>query len=141
MPIAVVPAGPGRRCRRSRQNRASFSGPYDDLRRYGINSLTGEACPYSQRVLCDLTPRGKKIVFDLLGIPPTIPLSENWNSGSSFSMMIPRSLLAQLRLHHGLDMCGAGHEVAFKLAQVGLQGGRGSEIGDDLLGAGRGRRC
>jgi hypothetical protein len=71
-----------------------ISGPHDELRRYGINPLTGEACPYGQRVLCDLTPRGKKIVFDLLGIPPTIPLSENWNSGSSFSMMIPRSLLA-----------------------------------------------
>ena len=67
---------------------------YDGLRLYGINPLTGEACPFGQRVLCDLTPRGKKIVFDLLGIPPTIPLSENWNSGSSFSMMIPRSLLA-----------------------------------------------
>jgi hypothetical protein len=67
---------------------------YDGLRPYGINPLTGEACPYSQRVLCDLTPRGKKIVFDLLGIPPTIPLSENWNSGSSFSMMLPRSLLS-----------------------------------------------
>jgi hypothetical protein len=71
-----------------------ISGPYDELHRYGINPLTGEACPFSQRVLCDLTPRGKKIVFDLLGIPPTIPLSENWNSGSSFSITIPRSLLA-----------------------------------------------
>ena len=72
----------------------TISNLYDGLRRYGINPLTGEACPFSQRVLCDLTPRGKKIFFDLLGIPPTIPLSENWNSGSSFSLMIPRSLLA-----------------------------------------------
>jgi hypothetical protein len=72
----------------------TISNLYDGLRPYGINPLIAEACPYSQRVLCDLTPRGKKIVFDLLGIPPAIPLSENWNSGSSFSMMLPRSLLS-----------------------------------------------
>jgi hypothetical protein len=66
---------------------------FEGLRRYGINPLTGEACAYGQRVLCDLTDYGKEIVFDLLGIPRDSRLPENWNSGAHHSMMIPRSLL------------------------------------------------
>jgi hypothetical protein len=69
---------------------------YDDLRRYGINPLTGEACPYGQRVLTDLNDRGKHIVCDLLGIPTLATFSDNWNSGSVASFMLPRSLFELL---------------------------------------------
>jgi hypothetical protein len=69
---------------------------YDDLRRYGINPLTGEACPYGQRILTDLNDQGKHIVCDLLGIPRLATFSDNWNSGSIASFMLPRSLFELL---------------------------------------------
>jgi hypothetical protein len=64
---------------------------WNELRRYGINPLTGEACPFGLRVLTDLTERGRRIVLDMLGTD-FITLNRNWNSGSEFSVMIPRSL-------------------------------------------------
>jgi hypothetical protein len=67
---------------------------YSDLRKYGINTLTGEACPYGMRVLCDLTEQGRRIVLDMLGCDLG-PLPRNWNGGSEFSMMIPRCLLQE----------------------------------------------
>jgi hypothetical protein len=33
---------------------------WDDLRKYGINPLTGEACRFGQRILTDLIERGRK---------------------------------------------------------------------------------
>jgi hypothetical protein len=68
---------------------------WNDLRRYGINPLTGEACPFGLRVLCDLNELGRRIVLDLLGTD-YITLNRNWNSGSEFSIMIPRSLFTDL---------------------------------------------
>ena len=67
---------------------------WNDLRRYGISPLTGEACTFGLRVLTDLTERGRRIVLDMLGAECT--LRPNWNSGSEFSMMIPRSLFKDL---------------------------------------------
>jgi hypothetical protein len=68
---------------------------WDDLRKFGINPLTGEACPFGQRVLTDLTERGKRIVLNMMGIP-SANLTSNWNGGAAFSMMIPRELFQQL---------------------------------------------
>ena len=53
---------------------------WDDLRRYGIVALTGEACGLSYRLLCDVTERGKQIIEKALGIP-SLGLPENWNRG------------------------------------------------------------
>jgi hypothetical protein len=68
---------------------------WDDLRRYGINPPTGEACPFGQRILTDLTERGKRIVLDMMGIP-SATLTTNWNGGAAFSIMIPHDLFEQL---------------------------------------------
>ena len=70
-----------------------MSNPFESLRRYVVNPLTGEACAYGQRVLCDLADYGKDIVFDLLGIPRESRLVANWSTGADDSMMIPRLLL------------------------------------------------
>jgi hypothetical protein len=67
---------------------------WNDLRRYDISPLTGEACPFGLRVLTDLTERGRRIVLEMLGAECT--LRRNWNSGSEISMMIPRSLFTDL---------------------------------------------
>ena len=40
---------------------------WNDLEQFGIVPLTGEACPLSMRILCDLTPRGERIVSAVLG--------------------------------------------------------------------------
>jgi len=43
-----------------------------DLAKYGIGSLTGEACAYSMRLLCDLNEDGVKLIQDMLGMPVSI---------------------------------------------------------------------
>ena len=41
---------------------------WDDLRPFGIDVLTGEACGLSYRLLCDVTERGKQTIQKALGI-------------------------------------------------------------------------
>ena len=60
---------------------------------FGVNPLTGEACKFSQRILCDLTEEGKKLVQSFLGVNGVLEFEKNWNSGSAFSMMMDRRTL------------------------------------------------
>ena len=53
----------------------------DQLNEFGIVLLTGEACNYSQRILCDLTAKGCKLVAEFYGLPQKINFKDNWNSG------------------------------------------------------------
>lgn len=53
---------------------------WNDLRPYGIDVLTGEACGLSYRFLCDVTERGRKILERWLSVPE-LHLSEAWNRG------------------------------------------------------------
>ena len=69
---------------------------WDDLREFGINALTGEADRTGQRILCDLNDEGRRIVYDLLGIPLYVKGESNWNRGSDSSMMLPYSLFKEL---------------------------------------------
>lgn len=48
---------------------------------FGIDPLTGEACSFSYRVLCDCTAKGRKIILRALGIPD-IKLCDPWNNGT-----------------------------------------------------------
>jgi hypothetical protein len=41
---------------------------WDDLSRYGILPLTGEACGLSYRLLCDVTAAGKRIIEKALDV-------------------------------------------------------------------------
>ena len=54
---------------------------WDDLRPFGIDALTGEACGLGYRLLCDVTAKGKAIVEKCLGTP-ALALFEQWNAGS-----------------------------------------------------------
>ena len=67
-----------------------------DLEEFGIRYLTGEACLFSQRVLCDVDAKGKATVLDLMGLPPEAPMNEGWNRHGISSVMIPRDLFGQL---------------------------------------------
>ena len=53
---------------------------WDEIRPWGIDALTGEACSLGYRLLCDLTARGRATVERCLGVKIQ---SENWNGGST----------------------------------------------------------
>lgn len=61
----------------------------NDLRPFGFNLLTGEACRVGARILTDVDEKARATIVDLLGLPYDAKLSENWNSGSIGSVMIP----------------------------------------------------
>ena len=71
---------------------------WDELRPYGIDLLTGEACGLSYRLLCDVTQKGKKIIEKALGVT-SLELPENWNRGGDDDphvgsiMLVPELLM------------------------------------------------
>lgn len=46
---------------------------YDHLQELGINPLTGEACAFSMRLLCDLNEDGVRLLQDFFGLLPADP--------------------------------------------------------------------
>ncbi len=76
------------------------------LSEYGINPLTGEACGYSMRVLCDLSAKGEDLIAGFLGLSTVTgsPFPKNWNSRvgaelATASVMLPRGLLDDLKTY------------------------------------------
>jgi hypothetical protein len=74
---------------------------WNDLQQYGINPLTGEACRYGLRMLCDLTFEGSLLIKEYMGIPKHAQLAENWNThvngiGAIGSIMLSRRSFFQL---------------------------------------------
>lgn len=55
---------------------------WDDLRSYGIDLLTGEACGYAMRYLCDVTAAGAALLGRFFGGHVAIKEGSNWNRGS-----------------------------------------------------------
>lgn len=77
-----------------------------DLQQYGIRPLTGEADLFGQRMLCDLTPQGAKLVAAWLGLGAgPLPCNPAWNGGTAVgSCLLPHRnfewrTLALLALH------------------------------------------
>ena len=73
---------------------------WNDLERYGIVPLTGEACGLGYRLLCDLTAKGKLILEKCLGTPG-LNLPESWNRGGEADphvgcVMLAREMLQPL---------------------------------------------
>ena len=71
---------------------------WQDLKDYGIDPLTGEACGLMYRILFDVTERGRRILARCLGIP-NLKLAEAWNRGSKEdphvgSVMLTQEMLA-----------------------------------------------
>jgi hypothetical protein len=60
---------------------------WPDLRPYGIDILTGEACGLMYRILCDVNENGKKVIEKVFDVELKMP--ENWNSGAVGSIMLP----------------------------------------------------
>jgi hypothetical protein len=68
-------------------------GGWNDLRAYGIEVLTGEACGLTYRILCDVTAKGKAILEKSLGVRE-LQLPESWNRGSEADPHVGSILLA-----------------------------------------------
>ncbi len=71
---------------------------WSDMRPYGLDCLTGEACGLMYRILFDLTAGGKQIVEKCFDVKIT---SEAWNRGSQddphvASMMLSPEMLVPL---------------------------------------------
>jgi hypothetical protein len=89
---------------------------WHDLRPFGIDVLTGEACRVGTRILCDLTPEGRRIVADLLGVPDHPDgFGVSWNGGKAdSSILLPRDLWHDLAvwclLSRCVEVCDTRHE-------------------------------
>ncbi|GMU20590.1 MAG: hypothetical protein AMXMBFR13_06870 [Phycisphaerae bacterium] len=71
---------------------------WSDLKQFGVNLLTGEACGIGIRVLCDLDKRGRALVSEFFGLDPGM-FAENWNTGGECSVMLPYSIIADLAVY------------------------------------------
>ncbi|MDO9179143.1 MAG: hypothetical protein Q7U16_12630 [Agitococcus sp.] len=49
------------------------------LGQFGIGALTGEACAFSLRTLCDVNEEGKALLADFFSVPE-LTLADSWNS-------------------------------------------------------------
>lgn len=72
-------------------------GSTNDLKDYGLIYLTGEADPYSMRMLVDVTEQGKQILQQFLGVRDLL-MDKNWNSsdGQQWSIMLPHGIVKDL---------------------------------------------
>mgnify|MGYP000925854621 CR=1 FL=1 len=89
----------------------SFSNGWKDLEKYGIKSLTGEACAYSMRLLCDLNEDGAKVLASFFGATLSFTEGSNWNSmvndkPARYSVLLPRGILDELRQFIIFSVCG-----------------------------------
>lgn len=71
-----------------------------DLSQFGIEPLTGEACAYSIRILCDLNEDGADAVAEFFGMGRS-SLAGPWNSQANgqpsvASILLPRSIIKEL---------------------------------------------
>ena len=98
---------------------------WDQLREFGVDPLTGEACALGYRLLCDLTERGKRIVERCLSVEIQ---SENWNHGSDAephvaAIMLTQEMIVPLGVFALLD---AGCREVWVTAQAAI----GIEVSD-----------
>ncbi len=72
---------------------------WNDLKPFGIDPLTGEACGLMHRILFDLTAQGQEIVEKALGCG--LNLSEPWNRGDPphvGSILLPQDMFVTLAI-------------------------------------------
>lgn len=82
-----------------------------DLREFGIDVLTGEACAYSARLLCDLDEQGQRIFTDCLGLPFGTQFQSGWNDSKKVSVMIPPDLFGPLM---AWALIKTGHDIVIE---------------------------
>ena len=73
-------------------------GSWGDMRQLGVNYLTGEACAFGMRGLCDLSGDGAALVADYFGLKNTTVFQPNWNSMVGEHAAIASVMLAREEL-------------------------------------------
>ncbi len=106
---------------------------WDDLPRYGIKPLTGEACGLMYRILCDVTARGKRVLEKALDVAE-LGLRDNWNQGSDDdphvgSVMLAREVLPFVGIFALLE---AGCREVWLTKSGGLIGIERSDDAEDV---------
>lgn len=70
----------------------------DDLKRYGFDCLTGEACGLNLRLLFDVTAEGKSLLETVLGVRE-ITLLQDWNGGDAVgSCLLTREMITTVAI-------------------------------------------
>jgi hypothetical protein len=75
-------------------------GSWGDLEQFGVNALTGEACAYGMRLLCDVNADGRDMLLDYLGLPMTTQASAPWNSSVNNEPSVGSFMLHRRELLH-----------------------------------------
>ena len=70
--------------------------PTEELRRFGFNILTGEACNVGLRMLVDMTDQAAELYATFLG--GCYPTVRNHNSGATRSAFVPREMFDSLMI-------------------------------------------
>lgn len=82
-----------------------YHNPINGIKEFGIDALTGEACAYGLRLLCDLSAEACDLVRDFFGLGDKTAFDRNMNSSHEYegtihqhvsSMMLPRGIFAEL---------------------------------------------
>lgn len=81
------------------------------LNQFGVNPLTGEACAYGLRILCDLSEGGITLLTQFLGVDELV-LYPTWNPRvgerpAVASVLLPRETLRPL---HVFALLQQGHD-------------------------------
>lgn len=87
------------------------------LEQFGVNLLTGEACAYGMRLLCDMNERGAELVRTFLGLSRAVTFESNWNSQVNgepaiASVMLTRDTLWELA-RFALFQAGADYAIRY----------------------------
>lgn len=104
---------------------------WNDLKPFGFDPLTGEACGLSYRILFDITARGQAIIEKCLGC--RITPAEPWNRGHDKphvgSVMLSQELLIPLGIFALLE---SGHKTVWLLSDQSLVGFEADEEPDTI---------
>lgn len=106
----------------------------NDLREYGINVLTGEACGLGYRILCDFTERGRRVLGAAFGIP-NFQGAESWNGGTKEdphvgSIMLAREMVMPIGIFALLELSGCQEVWQFYKTKETIPG---SFLSEDTL--------
>ena len=96
---------------------------YENIKDYGINILTGEACAFGMRLLCDMSAEGVDLLCDFYGLKPVswleeVPFPRNVNSrvkdkDAIASCMLTHSTMTEL---YKFILFSKGYEVVVSAA-------------------------
>ena len=111
-------------------NRTEAVYSWEDMKKFGIQILTGEACGIGMRILCDLNEDGKKVMEDFLGGRVAFDKDGSWNNTVNgkpavASVMLTVDLLTELAafclLSNGFDVVAVHVVGCQQTTALGLQ--------------------